>query len=331
MNIIERWDKNEIGEYFLPIYIKSFKETTMEQPGCNKIFSSDWINDSEVVFGSKCGKLYVYNFYKNRLTLLREHERTTSGIRNIKRMDFDNYFCYSIDGKLVFNKYIEVIRKVKIHDDWVTNFEMIDNNYVTTSKNGEIKIYDMIINECKLVKKYKYDYVRDFIYRNKKIDMILKNDEECRIVNYDLVKNKETKIIDIKDKDCVIIEKFNNMNTVGSNKYITLYDERGKKSKIKYKIGINSRVRSLDFLNNNVISAGIGDNRLVYIDIRLNKSYHTRKINSEWIKEDHIYDIMPVDYSSSTVFTHKMNGLKTFVGGGPTLYGLTGSYINILV
>jgi len=79
MNMCEVWNINqEYGSRHILTH-DLFKEYSVSSNNMNKVFCSQWLSDRQVVFGTKCNKLMVYDVATQKLDQIPSlHERQLS-------------------------------------------------------------------------------------------------------------------------------------------------------------------------------------------------------------------------------------------------------------
>jgi WD40 repeat protein len=329
----------------------------------NKIYSSAWISEEMVIFGTKDKKLCWLNTKNKKIYLIKDY-RTDEEKENlqlmmqstgIKSMDYGyNKLAISVNNTVDIyrdkkcNHVFKKEKSIKINMNWISNVKWADyNKILMSSKDGTIKLYNIDTNQ-----NYKLHE-----YRNHSNDM--ENSNYCRhfcqrdYMIYGLSPNGTIKFFDIKkqkkfyDKsndliECVVSKLNKNLFTTGSSNGVTFFDIRVKEQILEIP-NMNELMgtRTLEWYDDNVLSIGGGKNNLSFFDIRVNrgfiKSETTTKIyniDKGWVREDDLYErlIYAGHDNYSSIYTHCYNQYKNkiFVAGGPTSMALFGSHITIL-
>lgn len=352
------------------IYTEMFKtfrqnpiKTDDDDKKFNKVYSSVWLDDQLIVFGTKDKRLYLFNVKSNKILLIEdyrtEEDKTEEGKINstgIKSIDhMGNKFAVSVNNKIdIFSHNIFTIDKMKTlsnNQSWISNIKWInDNELFSSSRDGTIQLWNINNNANNTI--YKYDnvsleemynqnYARHFSYKNKSNNLYSVTPNG--VIKYiDIVKQKSTFKFNCNVKECVVSKLNGNIFTVGSTNVVKFFDTRTKKSIMEIpNFNPGWGTRSLEWYNENILSIGGGDTNLAFfdnrknngfIDIDIGKKYY--EIDPGWVERNPLYynfQYQGVE-EHTAIYTHTYNPSKNkiFVGGGPTPMGLFGSFVTIL-
>lgn len=342
----------EIQQEFYSEYFRVYKQKKINTKNkFNKVFSSKWINKDTLLFTTKDLKLYIYKKYKINLIDKFNIQNNISGIKSTSFNKNNKIIAISLNNRILLyncNNYPKYMFEfLHNHNDWISNISWIsDYQLLSSSKDGTIKLWD--INKKNnifpdIIKEKVDFYSRYFVENNNKLNTLCYNGI---IKEYDLKKNKLINTLKNNKEECVVMKlnKEKNILAVGEYDVISFYDNR---SNNKYIMSIPSfneihGIRSLEWIDENILSVGGGSGRLSFFDNRKDNGFikiHDKnfyKVNPGWIKKDEIYnyldDMSHNNYHNNiSIFTHKYNhyNKKIFVAGGPTCAGVTGSFIEI--
>jgi WD40 repeat protein len=339
----------DLQEEFYTKYFETYKQKKINTKNkFNKVFSSKWIDKDTILFGTKDLKIYIYK--KNKISLIDDFNirDNTHGIKSTSFNKNNKIIAISLNNKILLydcNNYPKYMFEfLHNHEDWISNISWIsDNQLLSSSKDGTIRLWD-INNRNNFINIIKQEtiYPRYFVENNNKLNTLSYNG----IINeYDLETNKLTNTFKNNKEECVVMKlnKEKNILAIGECDVISFYDNRSH----KYIMSIPTfnetyGVRSLEWIDGNILSIGGGNGRLSFFDNRKDNGFikkHDKNfysVNSGWMKKDETYNFLNEvshndDYKNISIFTHKFNHLnkKIFVGGGPTCSGVTGSFIEI--
>lgn len=268
-----------------------------------------------------------------------------------------NDIClYSYDNQYD-NTNIKPIRLLSGHDDWLFGLDWFDDEtLISGGRDGKLNIWKP--DTIKSKPSYTYDSSVTNVYGTNGIRALKSHPYNNNIVI--LKVNGEVEIFDVKktktvwkqslkySKEAVCI----NINTdrgqiiVGSQAHISMIDPRNNQETCNYINSVDQGwgVRTIS-VHNDLITIGGGLGRLSFYDARTSKyNIFTRKENKNnkylsiskgWLRKDDIYENVFIEHSLPTptaIYSHcySPNLSKLFVGGGPTPFGLFGSFVSVL-
>lgn len=347
--------------------LKFFREKPIDisKEKLNKIYSSTWISEEIVVFGTKDKKLCWLNTRNKKIYLIKDY-RTDEEKVNLESMMKStgiksiHYGCNKL--AISVNNSVDIYRdkncdhifekekSIKINMNWISNVKWTDyNKILMSSRDGTIKLYNIDTNENYKIHKYRnhsnemgnLNYCRHFCQRNNTIYGLSSNGT---IKFFDMIKQKKIYDKSYDLTECVVSNLNKNLFTTGASNVVTFFDTRIKEQILEIpNMNHLMGTRTLEWYDDNVLSIGGGKNNLSFYDIRVNrgfiKSETTTKIyniDKGWIREDDLYAHLAFTYAGehteTSIYTHCYNQYKNkiFVAGGPTSMGLFGSHITIL-
>ena len=324
-------------------YVLNLKEKKISNT-LSKIFTSTWISDRKIMFGTKDHQVYIIDSWDKKITLFKNHLRNdkrendknflmyTTGIKSMKSLD--DIICYASE-KRIYIIYDGIVNSIEIdnaHEKWISSLEWInEKQLISAGSDNIIKLWSIDEDNYKLRTKKKLgpkSFPRDIKYNNEKISILYKNGN---IEQFDI--NTENKIWDSLGKweeSIVLNNDMNNLILHGYNDGVILYDNR-----IKKKVCIENMtkcVRSLEWCNNNTISIGSNKEKLIFWDIRKRQTLYEIKIGKNLPSNNN--NVLLNDFpqlGDGSVFTHSYSRHgKIFVGGGPTAVGIDGNIMSLI-
>ncbi|CAG5123489.1 unnamed protein product [Candidula unifasciata] len=344
----------------------------------NKIFASKWLNDSQVVLGTKCNKLMVMDVRNNNLVEIQSLKSSNDsqpaecpcGIHSLainpsrtmlatggkNTNDLAVYELPTFDPLCVGEQ---------AHKDWIFDMEWIDDEHIVTgSRDSSIALWRVdcqglstkvqgkphplghrLIKPC-ITKQCKEAYrVRALaLGRNKELMGVLSMNAMFHFFDIHTFKQLDSEELHWKRENvCVASSDDIGLFAVGSQAYVTLIDHRSDSKSRKRWIQVPSRngergVRSVGF-NQNMITIGTGDGRMLFYDTRNSQFLETQegnscelKVGDGWLRDDANYrEHFVHGYYPNAVYTHCYDEWKArlFVAGGPLPTGLYGNYAGL--
>ncbi|GFO34255.1 Ddb1- and cul4-associated factor 12-like [Plakobranchus ocellatus] len=353
-------------------------ENELQLGTVNKVFASKWLNDSEVVMGTKCNKLLVMDVNTKQLThkpSLKSSSQSTAaecpcGIHSIainpsctmlatggeNTNDLAIYELPSFDPICVGEQ---------AHKDWIFDMDWIDDGHVVTgSRDSSVALWRVdnleapvseggdgdgpghsIIKPCVSKPCPGAMRVRALsLSRGKRMMGVLSMNAKFHF--WDIETFNQLESVDLpwrRENVCMASSEDLGVFAVGSQSYVTLIDQRHKGNPRCNPLQIppshgERGIRSLSF-NQNMITIGTGDGRVLFYDMRAAQFLHRQKgthcelhVGDGWLKHDANYweHFVHVQYPNA-IFTHcydKWNA-RLFVAGGPLPAGLYGNYAGL--
>ena len=335
----------------------------------NKIFTSTWIDNNRLIFGTKDNKLMLLYCDEKRnkldlteIPLFKDSDDESNDVSNCGMHDIGvnqsrnliatggyktneiNLFSYEHQFD---STDIQPLRVLKHHDDWIFGIAWFDNDtLISGGRDGKMNIW----------KPAKYTTLPQHTH-------LMQNNEGIRglkanrchnnvvvlTVNgavkvWDAHKSKiewSTNLKYSKEAVCLDLDEERGQIFVGSQNKITAMDPRENNKTFRYIESVDEGwgVRTVS-IQNDLITIGGGLGKISFYDVRSSKylKYASKQcidVNSGWMREDDIYTDVFMEHmlpTPSAVYTHAYspNFNKLFVGGGPTPYGLFGSFASVL-
>ncbi|XP_005093993.1 DDB1- and CUL4-associated factor 12 [Aplysia californica] len=346
----------------------------------NKVFASKWLNDSQVVLGTKCNKLMVMDVRNNDLvhipslrssedsvpadcpcgihaiainpsrTLLATGAQNTNDLAVYELPTFDA-LCVGEDA----------------HKDWIFDMDWVDDEHIVTgSRDSTVALWRVnnqspslvgasrsvghsVIKPCQVKPCNRALRVRALaLSRNTRLMGVLSMDAKFHF--WDLGRFQQLETLDLpwrRENVCVASSDELGVFAVGSEAYVTLVDHRLKPSAKCRSLQIPPRfrergaergIRSLSF-NENIITIGTGDGRLLFFDMKNNKfllqmdgKHCELQVGEGWLRNDSNYrDHFLHGYYPNAIYTHCYDEARAriFAAGGPLPAGLYGNYAGL--
>ena len=242
--------------------------------------------------------------------------------------------------------HIEPIRIFKHHKDWIFGLDWFDGSTLLSGgRDGKLNIWKpayKFISTPHYTETIENDGIRaikSHSYNNNIVLLTVNGD----IKIWDINKTKivwNSKLKYNKEAVCLNINKDKGQIIVGSQAHISIMDPRDDANKFKYVQSVDQGwgVRTVS-AQYDLLTIGGGLGRLSFYDLRNNQyiKYTKNKyfaINPGWTRQDDIYTNVFIEHQLPTptaIYSHcySPNHNKLFVGGGPTPFGLFGSFVSI--
>jgi WD40 repeat protein len=348
-------DRQELTDCLMFSFLKSLKEYPIKelpQDG-NKVFTSEWISDNTIMFGTKNYKVFIYDVRKDKISLFKDHKDycvksileenikaddiNFTGIKSIKRNNYLNFTSYSAHKDIyIYKGLMEYNHLYNAHENWISNLEWTDNKLISSSSDNTLKVWGSD-NSLRLNLKTENDYVRNFKIKGDNLYLMYKNG---RIKIYNMNKMKfESTVSRRIDRESVELKIFNNEIIKGYEHGVSIYDPRTMNRIKKLKLPYDSYgVRSIENnpYNNQIYSIGTDKSYLHFYDRRKGFIKSMKLKNVNYVRDENYNrielsaNVNLFDINNTSIFTHKYRGNQIFCGGGLTIAGLNGSFCSLI-
>ncbi|GFR87123.1 DDB1- and CUL4-associated factor 12-like [Elysia marginata] len=296
----------------LPDYVSQhlpaiLEEKELQLGSVNKVFASKWLNDSQVVMGTKCNQLLVMDVNTNRLehkTSLKSSPQSNPaecpcGIHSIAinpshtmlATGGENTNDLAIYELPYFNP---ICVGEQAHKDWIFDMDWIDDGHIVTgSRDSSVALWRVdsedlsvsengdgdgpghsIIKACVSKPCSGALRVRALsLSRNKRMMGVLSMNAKFHF--WDIETFNQLESVDLpwrRENVCMASSEDLGVFAVGSQSYVTLIDQRcsgaSRCNPLKIPSSHGERgIRSLTF-NQSIITIGTGDGRVLFYDTR---------------------------------------------------------------
>ncbi|XP_028399193.1 DDB1- and CUL4-associated factor 12-like [Dendronephthya gigantea] len=332
----------------------------------DKIFASHWLDDRNVVYGTKCNKLCILDTCSGKSSTIPMIKGETAmelenncGIHSLEINPSRTLLATGGDSPndLAIYKLPEfhpLCLGVE-HKDWIFSIVWLNDYLVATgSRDGCLAVWD-IRSESNTE-----DFSDSLLIKSPVRSLTsIHSDERFRAIQYNPVSNElaslSTKaILHIWDANrlttissvdlpyqqenvCLSLEPGNSLYAVGSQSHVTMLDGRCPSSFLYSVESIekDAGIRSLSF-HHEVVTIGSGFGTCSFLDLRTCRyilkpdgKICQLKAGEGWLRRDEFfYTLFGEMYFPTAIYTHcyDPSGSKLFTGGGPLAVGLYGNY-----
>lgn len=286
-----------------------FKETPISLGNINKVFCSQWLSNRQVVFGTKCNKLMVYDVNMRRVdlipTLSSNRVNVQSGIHaaqiNPSRTMLATGARHSPDVAIYRLPTLDpVCIGENAHQEWIYDMCWLDDQFlVSGSKDTRLSLWrvnedymelppvdkksmpthahisPVIVKECRAAQK-----IRSVCFNKEYKEIaVLSLNGYIHLFNAETFSQKiSRKLPNYQDNVCIACQE-NGLYAIGCRSYTLLLDPRTLQAVKKIASRYNGcGIRSASF-QGNILTIGTGLGMLMFYDIRAGK-YLESSINS---------------------------------------------------
>ncbi|VVC25492.1 WD40/YVTN repeat-like-containing domain,WD40 repeat, conserved site,WD40-repeat-containing domain,WD40 [Cinara cedri] len=291
-----------------------FKEQSIPLKTMNKVFCSQWLSSKQIVFGTKCNKLMVYNVKSHELDQIppikgRIHESADyqSGIHSLKMNPSRSLLAtgaYNSNEIAIYRlpTLDPIVLAEGAHKDWIFDIEWLDDEFfVSGSRDTKLALWQVqdqyeeqydadgdliqpvtrfieptVVKSCKTAQK-----IRAITFNKNLKEMVtLSLNGYVHIWDVERFKQRfSRRLSSCQDNVCMAMKSDSSLYAIGCRSYTLLLDSRTlhtvKKIPARYS---GSGIRSLSF-QDNIITIGTGVGVIMFYDIRTGK-YLESSINS---------------------------------------------------
>ncbi|XP_059177568.1 DDB1- and CUL4-associated factor 12-like [Physella acuta] len=376
-------NSQEFHQENLPDYVSQqlpsvLQEKELNLGMMNKVFASKWLNESQVVLGTKCNKLMVMDVRSNNLVHIQSLKSTSEskaaecpcGIHSIainpsrtmlatgaqNTNDLAVYELPTFDPLCVGEQ---------AHEDWIFDMEWIDDEHlITGSRDSSLALWCIDnkglssetsgrphMHGYRVIAPYSKELCSQAVRvraltlgRNRGMMGVLSMNAKFHL--WDISTFRQIESIDLpwkRENVCVASSEDMGLFAIGSQAYVTLIDQRlGGESKSRF-LQIPAKhgergIRSLSF-NQNMITIGTGDGRVLFFDVKMFKFLYNQdgnccelQVGDGWLRNDSNYrEHFIHGHYPNAIYTHCYDEWKArlFVAGGPLPAGLYGNYAGL--
>ncbi|XP_017771552.1 PREDICTED: DDB1- and CUL4-associated factor 12 [Nicrophorus vespilloides] len=346
-----------------------FKETPVNLGNMNKIFCSQWLSDRQVVFGTKCNKLMVYDVVTHALDQIpslvsrrNPTEQHQCGKHSVQINPSKTLLATAARNACDIAVYrLPTLDPVCVgenaHKDWVFDMCWLDDEFLVSGscdkmalwritpevveQKQDIHIYKSITAEA--VKDCKNSQKVRAITFNKAYKEVaaLSLNGYIHVWSAETFKQKLTRKLPSTQENVCLAVQDSGLYAIGSRSYTLLLDCRTLQAVRK----ISSRhsgcgVRSASF-QGDILTTGTGLGMILFYDLKAGKFIESSINSSRTVvlkasrgyvfpDEEHIENVQNVKYVPA-IYTHcyDTSGTRLFTAGGPLSATLTGNYAGL--
>ncbi|KAL5005380.1 hypothetical protein ScPMuIL_018836 [Solemya velum] len=284
-----------------------FQEFEYHLERVNKIFCSQWLNDKQVVIGTKCNKLLVIDLVDCRVTPIPSLKSSDEslpavcpcGIHSIKVNPSGTLLATGAEHTNDLAVYkLPTFDPVYVgecgHEDWIFDLEWIDDEFVVSgSRDNKIALWKVSNSDESFTSRMKHLHVPEYAIMKPEVVEDVQKAQKVRALSYNsnreelgvLTLNAHFHLWDAKvfkeiyyrrlphnkENVCLAVSKEKSMYAIGSQSHINLIDPRSTNTLTtiisKYSGG---GVRSVSF-QKDIITIGTGVGQILFFDLKAGK------------------------------------------------------------
>lgn len=341
----------------------NFREHTIKLGEMNKIFCSQWLNNRQIVFGSKCNKLTVYDILKKEtfsIPLLkclenRKPPASQCGIHSLAINPSRSILATGAENTkdIAFYKlptFDPLAVGEGAHDDWMFDLQWLDDYFLVSgsrdttmalwrlnddchSEDSLFRFKALVVKKCRTAEK-----VRALAYNKQEMEIAaLSLNGYIHVWKVAAFKQiRSQKLHHGLETVCMSYQDEHNVYAIGSRSHTTILDARTLQpiqNKNIVSLFPTSGIRSVSF-RGDILTIGTGTGAVLFYDLRATKYMHFNdrpeeimfKTNTGWVPSDEA-----VTRYTPAIYTHCYDetGTRFFAAGGPLAIERKGHYASI--
>ncbi|XP_074599022.1 DDB1 and CUL4 associated factor 12-like protein [Brevipalpus obovatus] len=334
----------------------------------NKIFCSKWLNERQVIFGTKCNKLIVLDLTNGKTFLIpnlkssgySEPAKENCGIHCIQINPSRTLLVaggeYPNDIAVYRLPTLEpVCVGERGHTDWIFDACWLDDQFfVTGSRDTKLALWrigdELASWQSPIPGRYNYinplwihhftdaEKIRALLYNERRSEIVALS-LNAQLHQFDinsLSQKNKLKLLPQNDNVCLAQESDRNVYAVGSRTHVNLVDQRTFESCRKINIS-HQGIRSLSFFSD-VLTIGTGSGVVLFYDIRNGGLINvkstlenaTLNVSKGWLDPVGQEMMLDMDYSPA-IYTlqYDSSGTRLFTAGGPLTATQIGNFASL--
>ncbi|KAK7477820.1 hypothetical protein BaRGS_00030898 [Batillaria attramentaria] len=311
----------------------------------NKIFAARWLNDKQVVFGTKCNQLVVLDVQTGQLTMIPSLQSSDESFPasqpcGIHAISINPSGTLLATGASHTND-IGIYRLPTFdpfcvgecgHSDWIFDMEWIDDEFlVTGSRDSHIALWRIDNVDESRTSRMSCLYVPEYAIKKPLFSRPCEKATKVRALCVNRCRKIwSSRLTCARENVCMAVSEEKNLYAIGSHSFVTLLDSR---KKTLQPIPAKNRDRGL-FQGTEQAGTGVG--LVMFYDLRAQKYLESPcghpcqlPVGQGWLRHDENYrDIFFDTEYPNAIYTHCYDdmGVRLFTAGGPLPAGLWGNY-----
>ncbi|XP_052795128.1 DDB1- and CUL4-associated factor 12-like [Mya arenaria] len=298
--------QNIVDDYVAQLMPLLFKEREYQVGNINKIFSAQWLNSKQVVYGTKCNKLEVMDLNSGNIDHIPSlkssnksqpagcpcgiHSVAINPSRTLLATGAENTNDLAVYKLPTFDP---VCVGERAHGDWIFDICWLDDEFlVTGSRDSYLGLWridgvedtevsplsslqvpeysfqaPLIVKECNDAKK-----VRALAYHEDRKELaVLSLNAMFHLWDLETFKSiSHRKLPNSKENVCMCVAKEKPLYAIGSQSHVYLVDPRSKKTLSIISKFRGAGIRSVSF-RKDIITIGTGTGHILFYDLRAEK------------------------------------------------------------
>lgn len=290
------------------------KEKEYDLGSFNKVFASKWLDDKQVVFGTKCNKLIVMDVYTGRkiqIPSLKSSDESTPaecpcGIHAISLNPSESLLATGGENTNDLAIYmLPTFDPVMVgecsHSDWIFDIEWVDDEFVLTgSRDSQLALWKVDLDnlDSHVTTEASSLQIPEYVIKKPEVVKLCDKAQKVRALCFDhnrkelgvLSLNAYFHIWDVetfspvssrrlfhpRENVCMAVSMDKTMYAVGSHSHINLVDPRSPNTLTTVISKYKGGgVRSLSF-KGDILTIGTGVGRILFFDVAAGKYIETK-------------------------------------------------------